>query len=251
MENYHKSVQYICLLNQLYLEPEIIKKIRYYCNFAVDITGYRNRDLIRLITKDNTERYHLSQSKHRRELIRLLYQKKIHIKPNRNVYQKLNRFDNIVSTLLCEYQIQESLYDEKPSNISFIAKFYQTITGNVDKHTTIEEGKTINYFNYEIDIIQISIHQVGIIATKYFSKHYISGFITLRMNDFLFMIFHIMIPSHLYKCVKYNELKTYLKEVRSFSNETYVNEKLRYDCCNEAFEYIDFCLLKYGKLTYT
>ena len=36
----------------------------------------------------------------------------------------------------------------------------------------------------------------------------------------------------------------------NITNEKHLNHKFMYDCTNEALEYIDFCLLKYGHINY-
>lgn len=246
MEKYHQSVQGICLLNKLYLEPEIIKKIRYYCNFSVDITGYRNCDLVRYLTKDNKERYDLKNTKHRRELIRMLYDKKIHIPPNRDRLE--NRFDSIVNVLVSSYKIKEH-QNLRKNSIHFTPAYLSTIHF---KRRDYDEGMWFRYYNYEIIFEKIQISKIKLRVTAHYHTYSVSTFVNYNIDDFLFLVIHAIEPFYIFKCMPYQILNDYIKLAlnSNITNEQRLNEICMFDCVNEAFEYIDHCLLKYGKITY-
>ena len=247
MEKYHESVQGICLLNKLYLEPEIIKKIRYYCNFSVDITGYKNSDIVRYLTKDNKERYDLKNTKHRRELIRMLYEKKIHIPPNRE--NQNIRFADVIKILVSKIRIQEVRYGNGfhyGSKIIYTPKFliYK------DQPITIDRKKTIKYYNYEFDVIDIRNTHIGMEVTAYYETYHVSTYVKYDIDKFLFLSIHTLFPPCVFRCMKYKKMRDYMNFINksNFSNEKYINEQFIYDCMNEVLEHIDYCLLKYGTI---
>ena len=115
MENFNQSVQGICLIKHLKFPTEIIKQIRYYVNFSVDLSGYTNQELVRFITDDHILRLELLRSLHRRQIIRYLYNKKIHVIPRKN---RIHCLQNTCKLVWSSYKVSSDkksirLFDHK------------------------------------------------------------------------------------------------------------------------------------------
>ena len=231
MENYQSSVEIICSLNQLFLEPEIIKKIRYFCNGSIDITGYTNIELIRFLSKCNEERFTLLNTKSRPEIIRMLYDNQIHIKPKQKKKKHNSRFTPI--------------YD-------FLA------TKNVaSNYTPIKIGFSFQYYNYTFTIEKFSYNHIFLHTSKTIGKNTISHICKIDIRLYNFILYNIRLSKnpntgiicYLFGLSSYNHFKSYIDILHNLNitKENIINYQFIYDCINEAIEFIDFELLTHGK----
>ena len=213
MEKYYESIQGICLLKQLYLEPEIIKRIRYFCNFSVDISGYKNRELVRFLTKDNKERYVLLTTKHRRELIRMMYNQNIHIQPRKESHKiSDSRFGSVLTKLISNIEISGYIVNNV---ISFIPKYP---VGMIKRKCKLKVNEEFRYYNYTIYILDIRNTKVVMEVKKHYHNYDIITIVSYNILDFLFLLIHSERnePLHIFKHMYYTPLKLGAANVWSF-----------------------------------
>ena len=237
MEEYNNSVQGVCLINNLHLPIELIKKIRYYCNFSVDITGYSKDDLLRIITKDNSESYKLYNEKNKQELIRILYNKKIHLQPTRK------KCKNVLGTIIKQIVSINVIRD------MFVTK----IKYGIDSHQlSIFIGYTYKYYDYLIYVKHVTNKNVLLRIEKQFHDHTKYVHIWYKLDHVVFLHINIFLKAEHFRPIKYQQLQEYMKLIQNFhiSDEKYINEKFLYECANEGLRHIDYCLAKKGKILY-
>ena len=240
MENYQSSIEIICSLNQLFLEPEIIKKIRYFCNGSIDITGYTNIELIRFLSKCNEERFTLLNTKSRSEIIRMLYDNKIHIKPKQKKEEPLS------------YQLHPYHYSRFIPIYDFLA------TKNVSPcYSPLKIGFSFQYYNYTFTIEKISYHHIFLHTSKTIGNNSISHICKIDKRLYNFILHNIRLSKnpntgiicYLFGLSSYNHFKSYIDILHNLNitKENIINYQFIYDCINEAIEFIDFELLTHGK----
>lgn len=221
MENYNISVQGVCLIKHLKLPTELIKKIRYYVNFSVDLSGYTNQDLIRYITSDPIIRLELARTLHRRQIIRYLYSKQIHVQPRKN---RVFSLQSVCKLVWSNYIVSQ---DKK-----FIRLFDHN---NEESRIKIWKSKNVITCSYAHRFASLYIKKL------YRSKAHITGFVDINnmrifidkhvyIWDLIFLYFHsnpISITHFYMKLIGNNEIEPkelFYDMITNDSHQKYSND---------------------------
>lgn len=245
MEKYHKSVQGVCILKCFDLPIDVIYRIRYYVNFAVDITGYTRMDLIRNLTVQHRYMNDMYNNMWRSHLIRLLYLNKIHIKPRKQTLG-VNRFKDLCKCCVKGFSFNlDSIRLDNDISISYdtrlllknrLSYFDNLFDYKIGYLPAIKLEKNMKMIVYCVRHISINNPQLQIFTVR------------LDVWEYIFMMIHSNSDNHLKFFAKMNrhQQNRYFDLLHEYNitREKEFTKKFYQDCTNASLEFINMYLFR-------
>ena len=205
-------------------------------------------DLIRHLTTNHREMYYMYLRYHRSKVLRLLYNNKIHLKPNKI---KIDRFKDICNLVISSYDITSY------NNIMLINAIQEKMIPLIrtDCIKVIEHQISKEDYRYEYNIGYIGARYLSN-RSKMFLPCYMSlegrtlnmFVVNINIWEYIFMVLHSYPKFHLYFFADMNnEMKDmYFKMLKQYNitNEKSITTKFYEDCRNASLEYMNMCILK-------
>lgn len=240
MEKYYNSIQGVCILKRLNLPIEIIHRIRYFSNFSVDLSGYTKLELIRCLTSEHRIMYSILKTKHRSEIIRLIYNYKIHLEP-RKYKVGFYRFREICECFTKDFYIEQNsitFNNDIVLNLSLMCK--NGLLKNEIHH------------NYYITYLPIKNRRSKATLSCYrsYGKRFANNrlfYIQIDIWEYIFMVIHQNLETHKRFYDKLNDIQKniYFQLLRkhNITKEQSLSKKFYSDCMNSGLEFINLSLI--------
>lgn len=243
MEHYHNSVQGICIIKYIDLPPEIIHKIRYFCNFSADLSGYTRRDLLRYITTDHVTLKYFMNTMHRSQIIRRLYSDRIHVKPRK---KKFNRFEEICKLNLSSIEfIHRNIWFKIQNDDCYIISTKPREQNIKLKYKIQDRFKCIYIFGYFGSKVHKFSNKISLPFLRYNNNNVYMFEIQFNVWDYLFIVLHnnskSILYKHFFETMTESQKKLYFEYLQEFNitTEKSLSKKFFKDCHNSFLEYVN------------